>query len=89
MKIEGLRIGELFSRLPIVQGGMGVGVSAHKLATAVTNAGGIGIISSAQIGYMEPDFEYNTLEANLRALKENVRKAKEATKGGIIGVNVM
>ncbi|MEG2018503.1 MAG: nitronate monooxygenase [Clostridium sp.] len=89
MKIEGLRIGELFSRLPIVQGGMGVGVSAHKLATAVTNAGGIGIISSAQIGYMEPDFEYNTLEANLRALKENVRKAKEATKGGIIGVNIM
>ncbi len=89
MKIEGLKIGELFSRLPIIQGGMGIGVSGHKLATAVTNAGGIGVISAAQSGYAEKDFDDNPLEANIRALKEQIAKAKKATKGGIIGVNIM
>lgn len=89
MKIEGLKIGSLTSRLPIIQGGMGVGVSGFNLAAAVTNAGGIGVISAAHLGYKEEDFQINTLKANLRALKAHIKKAKELTKGGIIGVNLM
>lgn len=89
MNIEGLRIGDLVSRLPIIQGGMGIGISGPNLAAAVTNAGGIGIISAAQSGYAEKDFEDNNLEANVRALKAQIIKAKEAAKGGIIGVNIM
>ena len=58
MNIKPLKIGELVSRLPIIQGGMGVGVSLSNLASAVTNAGGIGIISSAQIGFKERDLEH-------------------------------
>lgn len=89
MKIEGLKIGNLTSRLPIIQGGMGVGVSGCNLAAAVTNEGGIGVISAAHLGYKEKDFEENALKANLRALKDHIKKAKELTKGGIIGVNLM
>lgn len=89
MNLTPLKIGNLVARLPIIQGGMGVGVSLSNLASAVTNAGGIGIISSAQIGFKENDFEKNPLEANLRALKKHIKLAKEKCNNGIIGVNVM
>ncbi|MCK4654796.1 MAG: nitronate monooxygenase, partial [Candidatus Cloacimonetes bacterium] len=88
MKIPELRIGNLIARIPIIQGGMGVGISLSGLASAVANEGGIGVISSAAIGMLEPDFFTNYLEANIRALKSEIRKAKELTKG-IIGVNIM
>lgn len=89
MNLTPLKIGNLVARLPIIQGGMGVGVSLSGLASAVTNAGGIGIISSAQIGFKENDFDKNPLEANLRALKKHIKLAKEKCNNGIIGVNVM
>jgi nitronate monooxygenase len=89
MKLPSLNIGELKSKLPIIQGGMGIGVSLSNLAAAVTNEGGIGVISAAQIGYREPDFETNNLEANLRALRSEIHKAKDKCKNGIIGLNVM
>ena len=89
MNLTPLKIGNLVARLPIIQGGMGVGVSLSNLASAVTNAGGIGIISSAQIGFKENDFDKNPLEANLRALKKHIKLAKEKCNNGIIGVNVM
>ncbi len=89
MNIKPLNIGNLVARLPIIQGGMGIGVSRSNLAAAVTNAGGIGVISAAQIGYDEEDFRINTLEANLRALKKHIVLAKEQCKGGVIGVNIM
>ncbi|KJU73189.1 NAD(P)H-dependent flavin oxidoreductase [Clostridium baratii] len=89
MNLTPLKIGNLVARLPIIQGGMGVGVSLSSLASAVTNAGGIGIISSAQIGFKENDFDKNPLEANLRALKKHIKLAKEKCNNGIIGVNVM
>ena len=89
MDIKPLRIGNLVSRLPIIQGGMGVGVSLSNLASAVANAGGIGVISSAQVGFKEDDFETNSLEANLRALRKHIKIAKEKCNNGIIGVNVM
>ena len=89
MKLPNLKIGDLIAKIPIIQGGMGIGVSRAKLAGAVAKEGGIGIISTAQIGYDEPDFEKNTNEANLRSLEKNIKEAKKISKGGIIGINIM
>jgi len=88
MQIKGLTIKDIRSKLPIIQGGMGIGVSGWKLASAVANAGGIGVISGAQSGFRQKDFARNTLEANLRGFREEIRKAKENSKG-VIGVNIM
>ena len=89
MKLPELKIGNLTAKLPIIQGGMGVGISLSGLATAVANEGGVGIISGVQIGFREPDFIKNTLEANLRALESEIKLAKENTRQGIIGINFM
>lgn len=86
--MKNLTIGDLVAKLPIVQGGMGVGISLSSLASAVANQGGIGVIATAGIGMQERDFNKNFLESNIRALKEQIRKAREMTKG-IIGVNIM
>ncbi|MBP1639171.1 MAG: Nitronate monooxygenase [Bacteroidetes bacterium] len=83
-----LRIGDIEARLPIIQGGMGVAISMSGLASAVANAGGIGVISAAAIGMTEPDYMRNYREANKRALQREIRKARSLTNG-IIGVNVM
>ena len=87
-KIPKLRIGDLEARIPVIQGGMSVGISLSGLASAVANEGGIGVIGAAGIGMLEPDFSTNFREANKRALRKEIRKAKEMTDG-IIGVNVM
>lgn len=87
--MQSLVIGNKTARIPIIQGGMGVGVSRGKLAGAVAAAGGVGIISSAQIGFDEPDFLSNHQEANLRSLKKHIQYAKEQAEGGLVGVNVM
>lgn len=89
MKINELRIGELIARIPVIQGGMGVGVSLSGLAGAVAAAGGVGVISTAQIGYRDPDFARHPIECNLKAIGEEIKKAREIAKGGIIGVNIM
>ncbi|MGL5150237.1 MAG: NAD(P)H-dependent flavin oxidoreductase [Clostridium sp.] len=89
MNIPELRIGNLVAKLPIIQGGMGVGVSLSNLASAVANAGGIGVISTAQIGYLENDFDKNPEIANLRAIKKHITLAREKSKHGILGVNIM
>ncbi|SHI73712.1 NAD(P)H-dependent flavin oxidoreductase [Parasporobacterium paucivorans] len=84
-----LTIGNLTAKIPIIQGGMGVGISLSSLAGAVAREGAIGVISAAQIGFMESDFSTNPLGANLRALKKHIAKAKNIAPGGIIGVNIM
>ncbi len=84
-----LTLGQYELKVPIVQGGMGIGISRSNLAAAVSNAGGLGVISGVNIGYDEPDFETNTLEANLRSLKKHIKLAKEKAVGKIIGVNLM
>lgn len=89
MNFNSLKIGTLIAPIPIIQGGMGIGVSSSNLAAAVANAGGIGIISAAQLGYKEDDFEKNPLEANLRALKKHITLAKSKAVNGIIGINAM
>lgn len=76
--------------LPVLQGGMGVGISLGGLAGAVAACGGMGCISAAHPGYREDDFYENPLEANIRGLKKEIAKAREIAKGkGIIAVNVM
>ena len=86
--IKELKIGDLTAKLPIIQGGMGIGISLSGLASAVANEGGVGVIATAGIGMLEPDFSTNWLEANIRALKKEIKKARELTKG-ILGVNIM
>lgn len=87
-KMKELKIGNLIAKIPIVQGGMGIGVSLSGLASAVANQGGIGVISAACIGFMEPDIYSNFFEANIRALRKEIRRARELTKG-ILGINIM
>lgn len=89
MEWKPLIIGDLKARVPIVQGGMGVGISLSRLAAAVAREGGIGIISTAQIGYREEEFDKNPIETNLRAIKKEVELARQHACGGIIGVNIM
>ncbi|NLJ87417.1 MAG: nitronate monooxygenase [Epulopiscium sp.] len=89
MKLPSLKIGDLIADIPIIQGGMGIGVSRSKLASAVANEGGIGVISGVQIGFNESDFETNNKEANIRGLKKEIKKARELCPKGIIGVNIL
>ena len=83
-----LTIGNSTARFPIIQGGMGVAISLSGLASAVANAGGIGVIAAAGIGMKEPDFRSNFLEANRRALRHEIQRARSMTDG-VIGLNVM
>lgn len=82
-----LRIGDLVCKAPIVQGGMGVGISLSGLASAVANEGGIGVISAAGIGMFYnkyKDFEKN----NIYGLRQEIKKTRDMSQG-IIGVNIM
>jgi nitronate monooxygenase len=83
-----LRIGTLAIPVPIVQGGMGVGISLSGMAAAVANEGGVGVISSAGLGLLYRNLAADYLEASIEGLKEELRKAREKTFG-VIGVNVM
>ncbi|MDD3485729.1 MAG: nitronate monooxygenase [Atopobiaceae bacterium] len=91
MDLPELRIGDVSARVPIIQGGMGVGVSLSSLAGAVAKEGGVGIISAAQPGFLEEDFRTDPFGANLRALGRYIREAKAASAGcgGLVGVNIM
>jgi nitronate monooxygenase len=88
VRLPELKIGDLIAKIPIIQGGMGVGVSLSGLASAVAKEGGIGVIAAAMIGMCEKDIGSNYREANIRALTREIRKAREKTSG-IIGVNIM
>jgi NAD(P)H-dependent flavin oxidoreductase YrpB (nitropropane dioxygenase family) len=83
-----LRIGSYAIPIPIIQGGMGVGISLSGMAAAVANEGGVGVISSAGLGLLYRNLASDFLEASIEGLKEELRKAREKTLG-IIGVNVM
>jgi nitronate monooxygenase len=86
--MNGFHIGNIQVKLPIIQGGMGVAISLANLASAVANEGGIGVISAAAIGMREPDYIKNYREANKRALRKEIQKARSLTNG-VIGVNIM
>lgn len=84
-----LKIGNLIAKIPIIQGGMGIGISLSNLSGAVALEGGIGVISTAQIGFSENDFKKNPLEANLRMIGEHINRARKMAPKGILGVNIM
>ncbi len=89
--------------LPLVQGGMGVGISAHRLAGSVAAAGGVGTISSVDLRRHHPDLMQRTLEvgqndatkavvdaANLEALAREIAAARQLSRGrGLLAINVM
>src|ERR1035437_1065286 len=86
--MNNLKIGDLIARIPIIQGGMGVGISLSGLASAVANEGGVGVISCAGIGLIYRHTAKDYMEACIIGLREEIRKAREKSTG-IIGVNIM
>jgi len=86
--MKSFNIGNLKVNIPVIQGGMGIGVSLSGLAAAVANEGGVGVISAVGVGMFEKDYGRNFIEANIRSLKREINIAREKTKG-IIGVNIM
>ena len=73
-QLKPLKIGDLTARLPIIQGGMGVGISLSSLAGSVAAAGGVGIISTAQIGFREPVLQHILRKRILEPLSQSLRR---------------
>jgi nitronate monooxygenase len=88
MKLSEFKIGDLVAKIPIIQGGMGVGISLSGLASAVANEGGIGVIATAVCGMNDSKIYSDYRESNIRALRTEIRKARKMTSG-ILGVNIM
>jgi nitronate monooxygenase len=86
--MQPLQLGQTAISVPIIQGGMGVGISLSRMAAAVANEGGIGVISSAGLGLLYKQLGMDYVEASIVGLREELRKAREKTLG-VIGVNVM
>ncbi len=89
MNLKPLKIGDLIAKIPVIQGGMGVGISLSGLAGAVAAEGGVGVISTAQIGFRYPSFDSDPIGTNLRAIADEIKRARKIAAGGIIGVNIM
>ena len=94
---KGLSVGSLKLPSPIVQGGMGIGISGSRLASAVANEGGIGVISAVGLGFMGRSVKDENLRKlaqktgetlNITMLRQEIRRARELTKG-VLGVNIM
>ncbi len=83
-----LNIGDLKINVPIIQGGMGIGISLSKLASAVANMGGVGIISTVGIGLTGKQSAKGYKNGNIEAIRKEIRKARELTPG-VLGVNIM
>ncbi len=85
-----MKLGNKTLSIPLIQGGMGVGISLGNLAGNVAKCGAMGVISSVNAGFSEPDFNTATVDANLRALRREIKKAKDIAGGnGLVGVNIM
>lgn len=90
MQLKPLKIKDLTAEIPIIQGGMGIGVGMSRLAGAVAKEGGIGLLSAAQPGYNMEHPQGDFLEITLEALGQHIQKAKDLSEGkGIVGVNIM
>ena len=89
MKLPNLTFGDLSARLPIIQGGMGVGISLSGLASAVANEGGVGVIATSMIGMRDPKRATDPLGADHRGLIEEIQKARAKMTDGLLGVNIM
>jgi NAD(P)H-dependent flavin oxidoreductase YrpB (nitropropane dioxygenase family) len=89
MKVASWHIGELEIKLPIVQGGMGVGISLAGLAAAVANCGGLGVISGVESGFDRADYAADKQKANAQGLISQLQQARAISPHGVIGVNIM
>ncbi len=87
--MKALQIGDMTVPVPIVQGGMGVGVSLSGLASAVANQGGIGVISSVGIGMSYESKGKYSRKSNLSGFIGEIRKAKKLAPNRILGANIM
>ena len=85
-KLKPLVIGDLTAKVPIIQGGMGVGISLHSLAGAVAKAGGIGLISTAQIGFREPDFRQEAPGGQSESHRQGAQKGQGDCPGRDFGI---
>ncbi len=86
--MKSFSIGDLKIPIPIIQGGMGIGISVAGLASAVANMGGVGVISTVGIGLVENEKYTNLKKHNIEALRNSIRKAREQSIG-VLGVNIM
>lgn len=86
--MNAFQIGDLRIPVPIIQGGMGIGISLSGLASAVANMGGIGVISTVGIGFLNEHSVQNFKKRHIEAIREEIRKAKKLSQG-ILGVNIM
>jgi len=86
--MKSLNIGELKIKVPIIQGGMGIGISLSKLASAVANMGGVGIISTVGIGQTGKPNTLGWKKGNIEGVKREIRKARKMSSG-VLGVNIM
>ncbi len=76
--------------IPLIQGGMGVGISLGGLAGSVCKLGGMGVISAAHPGYRKENFLKNVNQCNHDAMLEEVEKARTISEGkGLLAVNIM
>lgn len=81
-------IGDLKIPIPIIQGGMGIGISLSGLASAVANMGGVGVISTVGIGFINKHSDKGYRKSNIDAIRYEIKKARKLTSG-ILGVNIM
>jgi len=86
--MKAFSIGDLKIKIPVIQGGMGIGISLSGLAAAVANEGGVGVISAVGIGMFEKNYARDFINANIKALRREIKAAREKTSG-IVGVNIM
>lgn len=90
MTLKPLKIKNLTAEVPIIQGGMGIGISMSNLAGAVAKEGGIGVLSAAQAGWDQENLDGHFMETTLESLSQHIQKAKELSENhGVIGVNIM
>jgi len=88
--LKTIKLGNKEITIPVIQGGMGIGVSLGNLAGAVMKQGGMGTISAANPGFRKPEFQRKPLLSNLEALGEEIRKARVIAKDkGMLAVNIM
>jgi len=91
MNFPELKIGKWTARVPIIQGGMGVGISKAGLASAVASAGAVGIIATVGPGLISPGYRKpaDYYPCNIQALKEELEYARVHSNDGVYGVNCM
>lgn len=88
--LKSVQLGNKELKIPIIQGGMGVGVSLSNLAGNVMKQDCMGVISAAHPGYRKETFRKDSMQANCDAILEEVQKARAISEGkGLLGVNIM